>query len=252
MTPPVLVETDVAATAVLALSGSWVEYWPEVPSLTGRVDIVGRDGVGGLHAVECKTSASLALVAQGAARIQERAFSTVLLVVGRAGNVGWKENDGIGQMVTLGTLLGFGVAWVKGDHFKLELPPRPLLIEPEAVEAVSCALNDIHREVAGAAGGQYSAYWTLWKQGIYELEQAVVVQPGISVRELRYKLNLTGTLYWRNHNAQIRTLAEQSKKVRAEFAGREYKYFPRTDDTPDGRAPGFHNDYTPTGEPSNG
>ena len=219
-------ETDVASVAIAALAPQWAEHWPEVPSLSGRVDIVGRDADGGLHAVECKTQPSLALAAQAVARMQERAFASVLCVVGLRETARHNTKDGGSDLMTLGIELGFGVATVRGKNFKLVLAPRPLLVEAEPKAIVSRALNDIHREVAGAAGGQSSAYWTEWKQGIYEIEQAVAKKPGINVYELRFALKITGVLYWQNHNAQIRTMAEQSKKIRAEFAGREYRYFP--------------------------
>lgn len=221
-----LSEVDVAAVALAALAPQWTEHWPEVPSLTGRVDIVGRDGDGGLHAVECKTAASLALAGQALDRVGERAFSSVLVVAAKNGASRFREKTGISDLVKVGIAGGFGVGFVYEGTFRLELPPRLLPVDEQARDAVGRALNDLHRECAGAAGGQSSAYWTLWKQGRHELEQAVAAQPGITVAELRWKLNLTNTLYWQNHNAQVRALAEQSKKVRAEFEGRGYRYYP--------------------------
>ncbi|MBW7935043.1 MAG: hypothetical protein H3C62_15840, partial [Gemmatimonadaceae bacterium] len=215
-------ETDVAAVALAALASQWVEYWPEVPSLSGRVDIVGRDAAGGIHAVECKTSASLALAGQAMDRIAERAFSSVLVVAGQSDAArAWRDKTGVSDLVKIGLVAGFGVAFVRNGVFRLECPPRELAVEDGARKAVARALCDLHREVAGDAGGQSSAYWTLWKQGLRDLEAAVRAQPGINVAELRWKLELTKTLYWRNHNAQVRALAEQSKCVRAEFHGRE-------------------------------
>lgn len=220
-------ETDVAAVAIEYLAPQWVEYWPEVPCGTGRADLVGRDLDGSLHAVECKTRPSLALAAQAVDRVSERAFSTVLCVVGQPNTShAWRDKSGVSDLVVLGGAIGFGVGMVRAGKFYMELAPRPLLVEDGPRESVAMACNDIHRAVASAAGGQSSAYWTLWKQGIHELEQAVIAVPGVNVAALRYKLEACRTLYWRNHNAQIRTMAEQSKKVRAEFTGREYRYYP--------------------------
>lgn len=225
----VTLEIDVARIALAALAAQWAEYWPEVPSHTGRIDAVGRDTEGGLHAVECKTQPSLALAAQGALRVSERAFTTVLLVAGQSDTKRrWRANTGIGDLVHLGQRVGFGVGAVRKDTFTLELPPRSLTVDVAAREVVARALNDIHRAVASAAGGQTSAYWTEWKQGLHELEQAVLLRPGQTTGQLVCQLRHTGRspLYWQNHAAQIRALAEQSTRIRAEFSGREYRFFP--------------------------
>ena len=158
---------------------------------------------------------------------RERAFASVLCVVGQSDKGRrFRENTGVSDLVTLGTALGFGVAFVRRGTFNMELPPRPLTVEDGPKAEISRALNDIHREVAGAAGGQSSAYWTVWKQGLHELEQAVAAEPGVTSDRLRWKLELTKTLYWQNHARQVRALADQSTKVRAEFTGRQYHYFP--------------------------
>jgi hypothetical protein len=225
----VTLETDVARVALAALAPQWSEYWPEVPSHTGRIDAVGRDTGGELHAVECKRQPSLALAAQGALRISERAFATVLLVAGQTETRRrWGARTGIGDLIDLGQRVGFGVGAVRNDTFTLELPPRTLAVEPGAREIVARALNDIHRAVAGDAGGQSSAYWTEWKQGLHELEQAVLRKPGQTTSQLVIELRHIGRspLYWQNHAAQIRALAEQSPRIRAEFHGREFRFFP--------------------------
>ena len=219
-------ETDLAALALAALGPQWSEYWTEVPSASGRVDIVGRDADGGLHAVECKTRPSLALAAQGLQRIEERAFSTVLCVVGAEAGGGFHRQGGITNLAILGVALGFGVATVRGEKFNVELAPRWLNAEDGPRAVVAQALNEVHRAVASAAGSPSSAYWTLWKQGIHEVAMAVAAEPGITARQLRRKANLHGVLYWLNEAAQVRMLAEQSKRVRVDSTGREYRYYP--------------------------
>lgn len=221
-------ETEVARIALAALAPQWPEYWPEVPCGTGRVDAVGRDAGGGLHAVECKAQASLALATQGALRVQEGAFATVLLVAGEAQPRGYRSHSGVMDLVLLGQMIGFGVASVRGDNFAIQLPPRPLVIEQLARDRVARALNDIHRAVASAAGDTSSRYWTLWKQGVHEVEKAVAKQPGITTSQLSWEVARAwpGALYWNNAKAQVRQLAEASKAVRVELHGREFRYFP--------------------------
>lgn len=233
---PDLDETVIAAAAIAALAPAWPEHWTEVPCATGRVDVVGRDAGGELHAVEVKMRGSLALVAQVCDRLSERAFRTILAVVGVTDESYYRRSGAGADLSRVAREIGFGVAIIRhkpaaerhpaSNTFELLIPPRPLETEPHAVASISRALNDVHRAAAAAAGSTSSAYWTLWKQGTHELEQLVAKEPGLSPSDAAWKLRPSGVLYWQNERQQIRKMAELSKKILIEYEKGRLRYFP--------------------------
>jgi hypothetical protein len=224
-------ELVIAEHARAHLTPHWVEYWSEVPTETGRIDLVGRDAAGDLHAVEVKLGASLALAAQCCLRLSEGAFATVLGVVGVRERSRYRRTDCGDDLAHVAREVGFGVLRILVREeaptlFTLLVPPRPRAVDPPGREAVSRALNDVHRGVAAPAGSPHSAYWTLWKQGVADLEHAVAKEPGITPEAAMRALHNSGIFYWRNEVQQVRKLAESSSRLRVVYVRGRLHYYP--------------------------
>lgn len=217
-------ETLIAAAAVKNLAPQWSEYWTEVPCETGRIDCVGRDSDGGLHAVEVKARSSLALVAQVVDRMGECAYRTVLAVVGAP--LQSKARAAPDDLICVAKYIGFGVALVRNHTLSVLWPPRTLDVDAAAVTEASLALGDVHRGCMGEPGATSSKYWTLWKQGVADLERVVRESPGVNASTAQRRMaTFSSALYWGQQIAQVRKMAEASKAIRIERIGRELRYY---------------------------
>ena len=242
-----LSEVDLAAVGIRRLGPMYSEYWVEVPCADGRVDLVGRDSDGDLHAVEFKTSASLSLAAQLCDRVEGEAFRTVIGVIPlspprqKYAHV-LTENTAVlsEDLLSVARAVGFGIATLNYPNppskfypgpreigFKLWVAPRILVTCSSSVAQVSRALNDIHREVSAEAGGQSSRYWTPWKQGVHDLEQLVVKRPGITCKDAAADYSLAKSLYWQSKPGQVRKLAEASDKIELKWTHGKYLLYPK-------------------------